>query len=422
MSALESLLRRQPAHRIRWGLDRTFAMLAGLGDPHLAGEVVHVAGTNGKGSTAAMVEAALRSAGRLTGLYTSPHLHRFEERIRIGGVPAPRELLEACAADVLPLAAREDATFFEAATVLAFEAFRQAGCEVLSVEVGLGGRLDATNVVRPRVTAISSIDRDHSEYLGDTLQAIAAEKAGILKPGVPAVIGPLPADARTVVEARAREVGARLHVFGDDFEARDVSVRLEGTSFTYASSGWADGLRLRVPLTGFHQARNAALAVRCLECFDSGVDASTLASGIGGLVWPGRFEYCETPEGSWIFDIAHNAEAAHHLAELIRTLPVPRPLVLLLAVLGDKSWAEMLGPLLELSDAGIFTIAPSSPVERRWDPGEASMLAGSGDVRVERDFDRALATARELAGAGTVVVTGSAHTVGDARTLILPND
>jgi len=397
-------------------------MLDALGNPHRAYESVHVAGTNGKGSTAATVEAAVRSAGRVTGLYTSPHLQTFDERIRVGGRSAGLDLLEACARHVLPIAEAEDASFFEAATVLAFEAFRRAGCDVACVEVGLGGRLDATNVLQPEVTVISSIDLDHAEYLGESLREIAAEKAGILKAGVPAVVGRMAGDALDVVQARAREIGAPLEVLGREFDALDVHVDLDGTRFLYRSSGWADGLRVRTPLVGEYQAWNAAIAIRSLESFRSGADPDSIERGFAGLTWPGRFEHVRATDGDWIFDVAHNPEATRQLAGLLDEMCVSRPLVLLLAVLGDKRWGEMLEPLLRTVAAGVFTIAPSSPVERRWDPVEASRAAGGHRVEVEIDFERAMRRARELAGSGTVVVTGSAHTVGDARARILSED
>jgi dihydrofolate synthase/folylpolyglutamate synthase len=171
---------------------------------------------------------------------------------------------------------------------------------------------------------------------------------------------------------------------------------------------------------GDHQARNASLAIRSLESFDSGVGRDSVASGFGELSWPGRFEYVGTKAGSWILDIAHNPQAARQLAALLETLPVPRPRALLLAVLGDKSWDEMLGPLLEQVTACVFTVAPSSPRERRWDPRDALRAARDRRVEVESDFHRAVDRARELARDGTVIVTGSAHTVGDARARILP--
>ncbi len=394
-------------------------MLHSLGDPHVELDFIHIGGTNGKGSTAAHAESILRAGGRFTGLYTSPHLRVFAERIRIGGALADLVLLEDCARDVLPLAEREDATFFESTTVLAFEAFRRAGCRTIVAEVGLGGRLDATNVVTPRVTVITSVDLDHSEYLGDTLAEIAAEKAGILKHGVPLVSGPLSKEPKQVVAARAEYLGAPVDTLGDEFSIEDVVVDRAGTTFTYRSTGSINGLRGRTPLVGGHQARNASLAIRALEWFDSGVTHEQVSQGLAAVRWPGRFEVLSADGGTWVLDIAHNVAAAKNLAALLEAAALPEPLVLLVAILGDKPWPEMLGPLLSSAETSVFTVAPSSPPERRWRPEEALVAAGGRNVEVEPEFARALERARELAGAGTVVVTGSAHTVGDARTLIL---
>ena len=394
-------------------------MLSSLGDPHLATEYVHVGGTNGKGSTAALVDSVLLRSGQVTGLYTSPHLRDFAERIRIGGEPADERLLEDCARDVLIAAECEDASFFESATVLAFEAFRRSGCGTVVLEVGLGGRLDATNVVDPRVTVISSIDRDHSDYLGDTLEEIAAEKAGILKPGAPAVVGSLAPGPLDVVLTRAAALGVSVDVLGRDMSLEDVSVDLDGTRFRYRSSGWAEGARVHTRLVGEHQARNAALAIRALERFDSGVSVQHVVAGMADVSWPGRFEILRPQGKCWVLDIAHNPEATRTLAEMVNVLPLPRPVVLLLSILGDKPWSQMLAPLLASASASVFTIAPSSPEERRWKPAEALQAAEGWPVEVEVDFGRAIKRARELAGRGTVVVTGSVHTVGDARNHIL---
>lgn len=419
MSALETLLARRPAHRIHWGLERTIAMLRELGDPHRAVESIHVGGTNGKGSTAAMLESILRQSGRRTGLYTSPHLHEFSERIRISGEPAGEDLLEDCAADVLELAEREDASFFESATVLAFEAFRRSGCDAVVAEVGLGGRLDATNVLEPRVCVISSIDMDHSEYLGDTLEAIAFEKAGIIKRGVPAVAGRMSAGPLEVLTHRARALKAPLDVVGRDVSVESVSVTLDGTRFRYRSGGWADGLEVHTPLVGEHQATNGALAIRAMERFESRVEREAILAGMAGVEWPGRFEVVTRVQGTWVLDIAHNPEGVRTLTDLLGGLPLPRPYVLLVSILGDKDWSAMLDPLLAATTAAVFTIAPSSPPERRWDLAEAAQVAGGRPVEADPDFGAALRRARELAGGGTVVVTGSAHTVGDARHAIL---
>jgi dihydrofolate synthase/folylpolyglutamate synthase len=390
-------------------------MLASLSDPHLAYQVVHIAGTNGKGSTAASVESILREAGHRTGLYTSPHLEDFAERVRVGGRDAEDALLEGCARDVLPLAEAHDATFFEAATVLAFEAFRRSGCETVIAEVGLGGRLDSTNVVSPSVTAITSIDEDHAEYLGDTLELIAAEKAGILKPGVPAVIGELAAGPLEVVLARAEELAVPVDLPGRDFGVEDVRVSLDGTSFRFSSPGHVTGWHLSTPLVGRHQALNAGLAVQAALRLEPALSEAVVARGLEGVRWPGRFELRASAAGTWILDAAHNRAAMLALSGLLSELDIPRPLVVLVAILGDKAWGEMLVPLLSAADGVVFGIAPSSPPARRWDPNEVSRVVGDDRVEVIYEFERAVARARELAGTGTVVVTGSAHTVGDAR-------
>jgi dihydrofolate synthase/folylpolyglutamate synthase len=393
-------------------------MLRTLGDPHLELEYVHIGGTNGKGSTAMLAEAALRRSGRITGLYASPHLSEFSERICIRGVPADANLLEDCAKQVLGVAEREDASFFESATVLAFEAFRRAGCETVVAEVGLGGRLDATNVVQPQVAVIASVDMDHSDFLGDTLERIAFEKAGILKAGVPAVLGPLARGPTEVVAARAMELGAPLDIFGRDLAVDHVSVGVDGTRFRYLSGGWANGLQVRTRLVGHHQARNAALAIRSLERYEFGVSREDVASGMSDAVLPGRFEVLTRRGRSWVLDIAHNPAAVRVLADLVRSLPIPRPVVFLVAILGDKPWGEMLDPLLAAGSAVVLTTSPSSPVERRWKLDEV-LTVTSGRAADEPDFGRAMTRARELAGEGTVIVTGSAHTVGDARSLFL---
>lgn len=396
-------------------------MLASLGDPHEGFDSLHIGGTNGKGSTAALADSVLRQSGLRTGLYTSPHLQTFAERVRIGGTPAEKRLLEECAEDVLPLAEREDASFFESATVLAFEAFRRARCDTVVAEVGLGGRLDATNVLRPRVTVITSVDMDHANYLGDTLEDIAAEKAGILKPGVPAIAGPLESGPLEVVRARAREVGAPLDIWGRDLDANDVRVDASGTRFSFRSAGWADGLAAHTRLMGVHQSVNAALAIRAVERVDWGVDAKDIVSGLSLADWPGRFETISACGGSWVLDMAHNPAAIRALTEVLQRVRAPRPHVFLVAILGDKPWDQMLGPLSEVGSHLVLTIAPSSPVDRRWDVAEALDASAGENTEVVEDFGSALHRARELAGPGTVIVTGSAHTVGDARAF-LEND
>jgi dihydrofolate synthase/folylpolyglutamate synthase len=323
-------------------------------------------------------------------------------------------LLASCAADLLPAVAREDLTFFEAATALAFLAFARSSVELAIVEVGLGGRLDATNVVSPVASAVTNVDLDHAEYLGDTLEAVAREKAGILKPGVPAVLGPVPDRILPVFEERARAVGTTLRLVGRDVVVESVETGSLGTSFTYRGPGRAEGTRLSVPLAGAHQAINAAVAVAMLDAAGRTPDTLALSEGLASVRWPGRFQILRRSDGTWLLDVAHNPAGVRALADALGQVDLPHPRVCLVAILGDKPWREMLDPVLRNATAAVLTVAPSSPVERRWDPSEARAAVSGHVAHVEPDFDRALVLARELAGSGTVVVTGSCHTVGDA--------
>ena len=410
----------RPTGGIRWGLGRTQELLAGVGDPHRRFRSLHVGGTNGKGSVSALCDAALRAAelSRTVGLYTSPHLVSFDERIRIGGRPVDRALLLACEARLRPEIERTGATFFEATTTIAFLCFAEAGVEVAVVEVGLGGRLDSTNVLRPVACAITNVARDHTEYLGESLEEIAAEKAGIFKPGTPALTGEPEGPALAVLRAKAAAAGAPLAVLDEAASVDGVEVALEGTRFRLDSARW--GRRaLRVPLVGSHQARNAALAAELLGVLpdDLRPEWEAVERGFAGVRWPGRMQVERVRGTTWVLDVAHNAAGVAALAATLDELELPRPVVLVTAILKDKDWAEMLPPLLARSDAAVLTVAPSSPPERRWEPATAAEQAGvfSGvPVRIIPDFSTALQRAETMAPHGTVLVTGSVHTVGDA--------
>lgn len=405
---------------IRWGLERTLELLAGVDDPHRRFRALHVAGTNGKGSVAALCDAALRAAdpGRTVGLYTSPHLVSFPERIRIGGRPVERDLLLACEARLRPAIERTGATFFEATTAIGFLCFAEAGVEVAVVEVGLGGRLDSTNVLEPDACAVTNVARDHTEYLGDSLREIAGEKAGIFKPGVPAVVGERETAPLGVLRARAREVGSPLTVLDEAARIEEVRVSLEGTRFRLDSTRWGSRA-LHLPLVGAHQARNAAVAAELLGVLPDGLrpEWEAIEAGFVGVRWPGRLQVERVRGTTWVLDVAHNAAGVAALAAALDALDLPRPVVLVTAILKDKDWAEMLPPLLARADAAVLTVAPSSPPERRWEPAGAAEQAGvfSGvPLRIIPDFSAALQRAETLAPHGTVLVTGSVHTVGDA--------
>ena len=406
------------ATNVPWGLARMTAALAEIGDPHLAYPTLHVAGTNGKGSVAATLASVLSRAGLRVGLYTSPHLCSFSERVQVDGAPLPEDRLVAHGVELRELITRHGLTFFEAATVLGFQVFAREGVDVAVLEVGLGGRLDATNVARPLVTAVTNIALDHSEYLGDSLTAIAAEKAGIAKAGVPMVVGESDPELVEVIGRVCAEQGGRPEPL-DHARVRDVRVSNQGTAFSFASPVWG-ALELATPLVGAHQAVNAAVARHMLE---RGLrpDAAAVREGVAAVRWPGRNQIERDAEGWWLFDVAHNPDGVRSLTRLLdrNELALPRPHVALLGVLADKDWLGMLPPLCDRMDRAFLTLPPSSPENRRWDPvGAAAMirpvLAARCGLDAVPDFDGALAAARAAAGRGTVIVTGSAHTVGDA--------
>jgi dihydrofolate synthase / folylpolyglutamate synthase len=395
----------------RLGLDHVRDFLARLGDPHLAVPTLHVAGTNGKGSTVATLDALLRGAGLRVGRYMSPHLVDFTERIVVNGVAVPRatvtEFLEhwAGAADA------SGATFFEVTTALAFAHFRDAAVDVAVIETGMGGRLDATNVVRPLAAGVTSIGFDHMAYLGNTLSAIAGEKAGIFKANVPAVIGEPDPRIGDLLEAHAREIGAGPIVrVGRDWQIDHVQVDGAGTHFTRRTGQGAT--RLSTPLTGAVQAGNASTALAMLDAAGGrwAAVAGQASELLRGVRLAGRFQ--RVPP--WVFDVAHNPDGIRVLLDTVRLAELPGPLAAVVSVLADKDWRAMLDALGPAVSHLVLTTAPTAPASRAWDIVEVAGYARDRgwSHSVEVDFDAALASGRRLGA--TVLVTGSFHTVGDA--------
>lgn len=440
MEDLAPWLFSRTAGGVRWGLERTRELLAGVGDPHRLFRSVHIGGTNGKGSVAALTAGALGAAaagsgGGPVGLYTSPHLISFSERIRIDGASAPDELLLAAAERLRPDIERTGATFFEATTAIAFLCFAEAGVRTAVVEVGLGGRLDATNVIDPIACAITNISLEHTEYLGGTTEEIAREKAGILKQGVPAVTG-IPGDAGDAaskasedervalraLRAAAASVGAPLVELSRVARVEAVESGPRGTSFRLVSDAWGERA-LRVPLAGDHQARNAALAAELLALLPADVRPEwwDIETGFADVRWPGRLQLERIRGTTWLFDVAHNPAGVETLAAALDRLDLPRPIALVFGVLSDKDWRAMLPPLLRHADVAVLTVPDSAPAERRWDPAAAADWSAGQDLpptRVIPSLRDALPRAVTLAPHGTVVVTGSFHTVGDSMALL----
>lgn len=339
------------------GLERMAAMLDALGNPQDGMKFVHVAGTNGKGSCAAMTASILKAAGYKTGLYTSPYLYRFNERMQIGGKEIEDDVLAELVTRVKPIAeAMEDhPTVFELMTVTALLWYKEAGCDIVVLEVGLGGRLDATNVIAaPECAVIMNIGLDHTEILGDTLEQIAFEKAGILKPGTEAVLFQQSESVTEVVQKRCDELGIALHI--PDFTAIKVEFdSLYGQTFTYKGESYA------LPLLGAHQLKNAATVLEVVEVLRGRgwkLEQSDVEHGLYAVHWPGRFELL-SEEPLFVVDGGHNPQCALTVRDnLLRYFPDKRR-ILLLGVLRDKDYPALTEILNEAADEYIC-ITPDS--------------------------------------------------------------
>jgi dihydrofolate synthase/folylpolyglutamate synthase len=395
----------------KFGLERTRALLAEMGDPQLAVPALHIAGTNGKGSAVATADAMLRAKELRVAQYTSPHLADFRERIVVAGVPIAAEEVVRFIDRWTPTIERLEASFFEATTAMAFEHFAREHAAVALIETGLGGRLDATNVVRPVAAGVTSIGYDHMEYLGTTLESIAREKGGIFKAGVPAVIGEPAPDVAAWLRDAARRAGASaVRVVSEEARITDVTLDGDGTTFTLEWRGSRH--TIRTPLLGGHQAANFAFTLVLLDA--AGAPFSTTlpdaARAATSIRLPGRFQRV----GRWIFDVAHNPDGALTLATTLSSLDDGRRVTVLLCVLGDKDWRAMIEALRPVAAHFILTDAPSAPASRRWPLQEAARFASSlgCEVTVAADFDDALAQAAQREE--PTLVTGSFHTVGDA--------
>jgi dihydrofolate synthase/folylpolyglutamate synthase len=406
---------------IKPGLESMTALLDALGRPQDALPILHVAGTNGKGSVCALLASTLQAAGLKVGLYTSPHLIRFNERIRLQGQPIEDAALGELFAQIEPalekirLQAGRELTFFEVTTALALVYFRQVGAQAVVLETGMGGRLDATNVCRPLGTAITRIGIDHAEYLGATLAAIAGEKAGIIKPRCPVVCGAMPEDARAVIRAVAAERRAPLISAPEAVRIRRLEGSLDGQVLAIESSSQDYG-RVRIPLLGRHQWENCATAVAALETFadTAGMecDVQWIRKGFAAVEWPGRLQVLSR-EPVTILDGAHNPDAARTLVETVRELAGSRPVGWVCGMCADKDSA---GFWKALGRAGtrcwcvpLRTGRSRSPEElatlARWAGWEASVETVSGALAAARDW--------ALREGGWVVIAGSLYLAGE---------
>ncbi|MBI5086473.1 MAG: bifunctional folylpolyglutamate synthase/dihydrofolate synthase [Acidobacteria bacterium] len=403
---------------IKFGLDRIRTLLDALGRPQDACRFIHVAGTNGKGSTCAMLERVLRCAGLRTGLYTSPHLIEPTERVRIDGQPVSTEqfaaafslvhdtaerLLSAAAIDMHP-------TYFETVTAMAFVLFRDLGAQTVVLETGMGGRLDATNVVDPMLSVITPIDFDHEKFLGDTIPQIAREKAGIIQPGRPAVTSRQHPAALHVLEARAAETGSAL-LSAAAWRVDHLELHPYGSRFHAAGPG--SGVEVDCPLIGAHQVENALTAIAALNHL--GFTPGQIAGGIAATEWPGRLERAGSAPDIFL-DGAHNPAGARALAGYIRHFHHGRRIWMVFAAMRDKNLATICPLLFPLASELIFTAPAQS---RAYLATEIRQISGESRARVTAGTAEALALVRQAQPGDAVFITGSLYLVGEARALLM---
>ncbi len=414
------------SHGIKPGLSRTITLLGALGNPHQAFRALHVGGTNGKGSTAAMVASVLAAQGYRVGLYTSPHLVDFTERIRINGAPISPDRVGELTATIRHAAKTrltEPPTFFEATTTLAFANFAERGVQYAVVEVGMGGRFDATNVLTPLVSVITTIGLDHQEYLGDTPEAIAREKAGIVKRGVPVVTGRLGAGPLRVIRAAASDRLAPCLSLGEDFDILGESPQ----RFAYRGV-WRAYDDLSCPLAGRHQLDNAACALAALELADergATVGEGAIRDGIRTVRWPGRLELAGR-KPDLLLDGAHNPQAAEALAAYLTALrgrgglAGGGRLILVLGMMRDKDHRGVLARLAAVPGVAQLIVTRAAHPRAAAPEDLARKGADLGvPIQVCPSVGEAFARARTLAGReDTILITGSLLVVGEAKAIL----
>jgi len=417
-------------HGIKLALSNTVKLMQLLGDPHRKFRSVHVAGTNGKGSTAAFIASMLQTAGYRVGLYTSPHLVTFTERIRINNALITE-------AKVVELAQRvrdgwrgavaSDGqgelipTFFEVTTAIAFAYFAEENIDIAVIETGMGGQFDSTNVITPLVSVITNIDLEHQEFLGTTLEQIAFEKAGIIKPCIPVVTGAVQPEVVDVIEREATARNAPVYRLSQQFQPTNI---ISGTIQTFDYQGLADTYpALRIAMLGAYQVDNACLALAAIECLRRAglsLDEHAVRHGLEQMRWDGRLERVAIRPDVYL-DGAHNPASAKELAKAIREMkPAYRRIILIIGILGDKDYQGVLSELVSLAD---HVIATKPQYSRALDiltlATEIRKLHVSVDMA--ETLETAIAKARTTAlPDDLVLITGSLYVVGDARALFLP--
>ena len=448
---------------IKFGLDNITSLLSALHNPHKTFPSVHIAGTNGKGSTSAVIASLLQSVGLRVGLFTSPHLVSFTERIRINGEPITEHDVIRLAEEVREVVSRSagfSPTFFEVVTAIALLYFERKKTDIAVIEVGMGGRLDATNILSPEVSVITNISFDHKKFLGLTLGEIAFEKAGIIKKGIPVVASLQEPEAKAVIEKRAEEEEAELFFYGSDFSAYMKKEDVTGITFDYSDSTLAIH-DLALPLAGVHQMQNASVAIkaatialrkhRATRRNGKGENADTAISpcrrvavsphqesnitewirnGIASTKWPGRLEFIsENPPV--VIDSAHNPAAAAALAQALKRtfLEKYKKIIMILGIMDDKDIEGIMEPLLPLASHIVCTSPAGSRAARAEKLAEAAASLGFHAAQVTRTVKEALDIATQMAithhpsplapcPLPLIVVTGSFYTTGEAKEVL----
>lgn len=432
MYALGHELTQTPSHK--FDLAHMRVLLAALDHPELLFPAVLIAGTNGKGSTAATLASILRAAGIRTGLYTSPHLMRINERIRLNGEAISDDDV-ALLHDVVDRTAERLITegdlpwhpsFFEMLTAMAFEYFARRRVEMAVLEVGMGGRLDATNVIEPRISVITDISLDHQKFLGNTITEIAGEKAGIIRRGGIVVTLPQHPEANdvignTILEMGASAVSAVRYVppvspAAENFLTTEDTGHTQGPVYRYPLQVMGKQIVVETPLIGRHQLRNVALAIACAEELSKqgfAITPEAIEQGLGGTRWPGRFQVVPGSPG-YVLDVAHNPAGAWALRSTLSAVYGDRPLTLIFGAMRDKAIPEMAEILFPLAEQVVATRAENPRSATAAEIAEAAARV-TGEIKDAADVPSALQMARSLAGpAGLVVVTGSIYIVGEA--------
>lgn len=403
----------------KFNLDRMHALMKRLGNPQDKYPVIHVAGTKGKGSTSALIAGPLQAAGYRVGFYTSPHLIEFTERVQVDREEISKDALVAIVEQLKPhIAAIPELTTFELTTAIAFQYFAMKQVDLAVLEVGLGGRLDATNIVTPLVSVVTSISYDHTAVLGNTLAAIAGEKGGIIKPGRPVVIAPQTDEARQTLTHLAQERNSPLTQVGVDIVYSAGEHHLHGQTFQVSTTlDGASALKLEIPLLGLHQVENAVTAYAALLALRREgypIPDEAIRQGFASVEWMGRFEILQDAPPV-ILDSAHNRDSAKRLVETLRTYFPGRRMVLLMGVSEDKDITGMLDELLPTADV---LIATQSIHPRALEAGKLVEMAASYGVSAQAvvPLEDAFRAALEQAQPdGVVLVTGSLFVVAAAK-------